>query len=202
MRSGPACAGAASAAAWRPRSPAPRWHATAMGPVRTTRSMIPARAAAGEARAQAALDAARRPAGARAGAWWSNLLDPDVIVLGGGLSNMDHLYERAAAADAALCVQRCRRRPRCVRNMHGDSSGVRGAAWLWPADWDGIAVPRLLSDRASAIPREPRSARAVRQRRLVHHRAAAFAAPSRMSIAMRSTPAWKSATGRSWRRSR
>ncbi len=40
-----------------------------------------------------------------------NILDPDVIVLGGGVSNVDSLYTE----------------------VHGDSSGVRGAAWLWPA---------------------------------------------------------------------
>lgn len=59
-----------------------------------------------------------------------NLIDPDVVVLGGGLSNLDHLYDRlpllmarwifADAPDIAI------RRPRW-----GDASGVRGAAWLW-----------------------------------------------------------------------
>lgn len=60
-----------------------------------------------------------------------NILDPDVIVLGGGMSNVDRLYQTV---------------PELVKNwvfggecetpirkaMHGDSSGVRGAAWLWP----------------------------------------------------------------------
>ena len=59
-----------------------------------------------------------------------NLVDPDVIVLGGGLSNTARLYDTVPrlwgewvfsdTVETAL-----------VRNAHGDSSGVRGAAWLW-----------------------------------------------------------------------
>jgi len=62
-----------------------------------------------------------------------NVLDPDVIVLGGGMSNLPGLDAAAAAAmrphvfsDTVETVVR--------RNVHGDSSGVRGAAWLWPDD--------------------------------------------------------------------
>jgi len=61
-----------------------------------------------------------------------NIVDPDVIVLGGGVSNIE-----------PLCAEVERRLParvfsdrvvtRVLRNRHGDSSGVRGAAWLWPA---------------------------------------------------------------------
>jgi len=61
-----------------------------------------------------------------------NLVDPDVIVLGGGVSNIDRLYdgldkivEKHAFSDAIDT--------KILRNMHGDSSGVRGAAWLWGA---------------------------------------------------------------------
>jgi len=61
-----------------------------------------------------------------------NVLDPDVVVLGGGLSNIATLYdelpslvERYAFSDI-ISTQ-------IVRAKHGDSSGVRGAAWLWPA---------------------------------------------------------------------
>ena len=68
---------------------------------------------------------------ARALASVINLLDPDVIVLGGGMSNVPNLAERATAelpryvfSDSVLT--------HVVRNKHGDSSGVRGAAWLWP----------------------------------------------------------------------
>lgn len=60
-----------------------------------------------------------------------NLIDPDVIVLGGGLSNLTRLYEtvprlwtRYVFSDRVDTVLR--------PPVHGDSSGVRGAAWLWP----------------------------------------------------------------------
>lgn len=60
-----------------------------------------------------------------------NLLDPDCIVLGGGLSNIDTLY--AALPDAIMAYAFTPETPiRVVKNRHGDSSGVRGAAWLWP----------------------------------------------------------------------
>lgn len=92
---------------------------------------IPERAAAGEAQAQAALD---RHADrlARGLAQVINLLDPDVIVLGGGLSNMDHLYAALPPLVARYVFSDFVQTP-IVRNRHGDSSGVRGAAWLWPA---------------------------------------------------------------------
>jgi fructokinase len=71
---------------------------------------------------------------ARALAAVINVLDPDVIVLGGGMSNIERLYENvprrwrdsvfSAGADAIV-------RTRLVRARHGDASGVRGAAWLW-----------------------------------------------------------------------
>jgi fructokinase len=59
-----------------------------------------------------------------------NVFDPDAIVLGGGVSNIARLYERVPRlwtefvfSDAIVT--------RLVRAVHGDSSGVRGAAWLW-----------------------------------------------------------------------
>jgi len=60
-----------------------------------------------------------------------NVLDPDVIVLGGGISNIDRLYdtlpriipEYVFGGDFLTPIRKAR---------HGDSSGVRGAAWLWP----------------------------------------------------------------------
>jgi fructokinase len=68
---------------------------------------------------------------ARAMATMANILDPDVIVLGGGLSNVERLYR-----DLPPLVERYGFNlggvPRILKNMHGDSSGVRGAAWLWP----------------------------------------------------------------------
>ncbi len=62
-----------------------------------------------------------------------NLIDPDVIVLGGGLSNIAGLADRAADAMRAH-VFSDDIVTRIVPNRHGDSSGVRGAAWLWPVD--------------------------------------------------------------------
>jgi len=68
---------------------------------------------------------------ARALAVVINIFDPFVIVLGGGMSNIDSLYHDVPAcwgehvfSDAVDT--------RLVKAMHGDSSGVRGAAWLWP----------------------------------------------------------------------
>ncbi len=68
---------------------------------------------------------------ARALASVVNILDPGAIVLGGGMSNLPDLAPAVAAllpryvfSDAVLT--------KVVRHLHGDSSGVRGAAWLWP----------------------------------------------------------------------
>ena len=100
------------------------------GPDATDASSLPGRAAVGDLRARAALD---RHADrlARGLAVICDILDPDVIVLGGGLSNMAHLYElvpplvqRHVFSDVADTPIR--------PNVHGDSGGVRGAAWLWP----------------------------------------------------------------------
>ncbi|WP_451986961.1 ROK family protein [Azospirillum endophyticum] len=60
----------------------------------------------------------------------ANLLDPDVIVLGGGLSNAELLYERLPAAMEPWAFSDRLDTP-VRRARHGDSSGVRGAAWLW-----------------------------------------------------------------------
>jgi fructokinase len=60
-----------------------------------------------------------------------NILDPDIIVLGGGLSNLDRLYKNVAPKLAQFAFSDAVETP-IVRNRWGDSSGVRGAAWLWP----------------------------------------------------------------------
>ena len=60
-----------------------------------------------------------------------NVLDPDVIVLGGGMSNLQRLYRNVPAGWAGH-VFSDRVDTRLVPPVHGDSSGVRGAAWLWP----------------------------------------------------------------------
>ena len=82
-------------------------------------------------RAAAALDRYEQRF-ARAIASVINIVDPDVIVLGGGLSNITRLYDRVPALWGAH-VFSDRVDTRLVRARHGDSSGVRGAAWLWPS---------------------------------------------------------------------
>ena len=98
--------------------------------VRLKGEQIVARARQGEAAARGALERyANRLA--RALAHVVNLLDPDVIVLGGGMSNVDELYERVPRQLPAYVFGGEAETP-IVRSRHGDSSGVRGAAWLWP----------------------------------------------------------------------
>lgn len=59
-----------------------------------------------------------------------NVLDPDVIVLGGGVSNLERLYESVPRLWSRYIFSD-HVATRLARNVHGDSSGVRGAAWLW-----------------------------------------------------------------------
>ena len=68
---------------------------------------------------------------ARAMATMVNILDPDVIVLGGGLSNIARLYDELPPLVEKHAFN-LGGPPKIVKNRHGDSSGVRGAAWLWP----------------------------------------------------------------------
>jgi fructokinase len=90
---------------------------------------VAARAEAGEARALACVERYERRF-ARALASVINVVDPNVVVLGGGLSNMRRLYERVPAQWAAH-VFSDRVETRLVPAKYGDASGVRGAAWLW-----------------------------------------------------------------------
>ncbi len=97
--------------------------------VHTSREIVDA-AQAGDADAMETL-ARYHDRLARALAAVINVLDPDVVVLGGGMSNLPDLPDAVRArlprhvfSDAVLT--------RVVRSRHGDSSGVRGAAWLWP----------------------------------------------------------------------
>ncbi|MGH8885287.1 MAG: fructokinase [Egibacteraceae bacterium] len=92
---------------------------------------IVAAADAGEQAAQAALDRYEDRL-ARGLAGVVNLLDPDVIVLGGGLSNIERLYRRLPGRLVPWVFGGEVTTP-IRRAAHGDSSGVRGAAWLWPA---------------------------------------------------------------------
>jgi len=100
------------------------------GPGARDATTLPARAAAGEARAVAAL-AQHTDRMARGLAIIVNILDPDVIVLGGGLSNMPHLVTELPERIRRYIFTDIPNTP-IVRNVHGDASGVRGAAWLWP----------------------------------------------------------------------
>jgi fructokinase len=96
----------------------------------TSARQVAEAAGAGDAAAVAAIETyARRLAKALAAV--VNLLDPDVIVLGGGLSNIDALYRRVPELWSAWIFSD-RVDTRLVRARHGDASGVRGAAWLWP----------------------------------------------------------------------
>ena len=102
------------------------------GPQASDATHIPARAAAGDPAARAAL---QRHANrlARGLAHLVNVIDPDVIVLGGGLSNMEHLYSQVPPLLSRHVFGNVCTTP-IVPAMHGDSSGVRGAAWLWPLE--------------------------------------------------------------------
>jgi fructokinase len=95
-------------------------------------SEIAARAATGDAAAEATL-ARYENRLARSLATVINVVDPDAIVLGGGLSNIDLWYRRVPALWGRY-VFSDRVDTLLLRAKHGDSSGVRGAAWLWPDD--------------------------------------------------------------------
>jgi fructokinase len=62
-----------------------------------------------------------------------NILDPDIIVIGGGVSQTAGLYDPLAALLARWCFSDGIFTP-VVPALHGDDSGVRGAAWLWPKE--------------------------------------------------------------------
>lgn len=91
---------------------------------------IVARAEHGEVSSHAALERYYDRA-ARALAHIVNILDPDVIVLGGGMGRIPTLYHEIPRRWGAY-VFSDRVDTRLVAPRHGDSSGVRGAAWLWP----------------------------------------------------------------------
>jgi len=109
-------------------------HERATGSALSAEDVVAA-AEAGDAAAEATL---RRYEDrlARALAHLVNILDPEVIVLGGGLSGLPRLYEavprlwgRHIFSDHVAT--------RLVPPVHGDSSGVRGAAWRWPPEQEG-----------------------------------------------------------------
>ncbi|WP_189050701.1 ROK family protein [Aliidongia dinghuensis] len=104
-------------------------HAAVTGEALLTAEIV-ARAEAGDGPARASLERYIDRL-ARGLAAVINLVDPDVIVLGGGLSNLTMLYE-AVPARWGRYVFSDTVATRLVPPHHGDSSGVRGAAWLWP----------------------------------------------------------------------
>jgi fructokinase len=106
-----------------------RWAPKILGRKASAREIVAA-AEAGEAKAQECLDQLYDRI-ARALAVVMDILDPDVIVIGGGLSNIDALYDGVRARWAPYVFSDIIR-TRLVKNKWGDSSGVRGAAWLWP----------------------------------------------------------------------
>lgn len=91
---------------------------------------IAARASAGDASARATVDR-HADALARALAAVVNLLDPDAVVVGGGLSDLPGLYEAVPALWGRWALSPAPR-TRFLRARHGAESGMRGAAWLWP----------------------------------------------------------------------
>jgi fructokinase len=106
-------------------------HHAATGETLTAKE-IAAKAASGDGPARATLDR-HVDRLARGLAHVVNLIDPDVIVLGGGLSNLALLYD-AVPARWARYITTDVVATRLVPPIHGDSSGVRGAAWLWPVE--------------------------------------------------------------------
>ena len=61
-----------------------------------------------------------------------NIIDPDVIVMGGGLSNADRLYQNVPKLWRNWVFSKYAIDTKFVKAKYGDASGVRGAAWLWP----------------------------------------------------------------------
>jgi fructokinase len=112
-----------------------RDHAKGGGALLTARE-VAERASAGDPLADAALSRYEDRM-ARALGSIINVIDPDIVVLGGGVSNIDRLYARVPQVWAPY-VFSDRVETRLVRAMHGDSSGVRGAAWLWEAPGRGV----------------------------------------------------------------
>lgn len=95
-------------------------------------SEIVAAARSGDGQAVATMDRHRDRLG-RALAVVVNLVDPDVFVIAGGLSNVPEIIEGAPEAMRPYAFTDTLTTP-VRRAVHGDSSGVRGAAWLWPAE--------------------------------------------------------------------
>jgi fructokinase len=106
-------------------------HARVTGEKMETTQIVAAAAAGNEKAAQTLARFEDRLA--RAFASVINVLDPDVIVVAGGVSNTQRIYRNVPALwDQWVFSDRVD--TKLVQAMHGDSSGVRGAAWLWPEE--------------------------------------------------------------------
>jgi fructokinase len=108
-------------------------HRTHTGEARSTHEIVQA-ATAGDANASATIARYHDRLG-RGLASVVNVLDPDVIVLGGGLSLLARLYDnvpRLWSSHVFSAGNAAPPRTALRASLHGDSSGVRGAAWLWP----------------------------------------------------------------------
>ena len=88
----------------------------------------------GDAEAMAALDRLEDRI-ARGFAGLVHVLDPDAIVIGGGLSKLERLYRNVPELLSRYTFGGPVETP-ILQAKHGDASGVRGAAWLWPASDD------------------------------------------------------------------
>ncbi len=97
---------------------------------RLTGAEIVALAEKGDAAAEASLVRLENRIG-RALASLVNLLDPDVIVIGGGLSKVDRIYANVPGLIEQHLFGGGKLATPVLKAMHGDASGVRGAAWLW-----------------------------------------------------------------------
>lgn len=104
-----------------------KWHELETGAVLKAEEIV-ARAEQGDAAGERSLQAYEQRL-ARSLAHVINILDPDVIVLGGGMSNIERLYVNVPKLWGEW-VFSDRVDTRLVKNQYGDSSGVRGAAWL------------------------------------------------------------------------
>ena len=103
-----------------------RDHAAINGETLSAEEIIASDSAAAKASLERLCDRIARALGAVV-----NLVDPEVIVLGGGLSNVEALYARIPEIwDSYIFSDIIE--TKLVKNRHGDASGVRGAAWLWP----------------------------------------------------------------------
>jgi fructokinase len=109
------------------------------GPGAPDAASVAKRAPSGDGNPQAALDRHTHQL-ARALSWVVDLLDPAAIVLGGGLSKMQHLYKRLPTLLPGLVFNGVS--TPILPPVYGDSAGVRGAAWLWPPMANSGREPR------------------------------------------------------------